>query len=133
MTQEEYAVARKEIAEDYVRPYGISYSEYLNRIDKLNSEYILSSSSQISTMTPSPKSPNTQAQIAALKDLYDDVSLPIGTSNEDTYKQLKVCYHVWKTYDSGWNKYDYCEKCDVRRDTSNDAPKTPSIYDWKTS
>lgn len=25
------------------------------------------------------------------------------------------CSHQWKTYDSGWSKYDYCAKCDEKK------------------
>lgn len=25
------------------------------------------------------------------------------------------CPHSWKTYDSGWSRYEYCEKCDVKK------------------
>jgi hypothetical protein len=46
---------------------------------------------------------------------------------EDTYKQLKVCHHEWATYDSGWSKYEYCAKCDIKRDDVKDA-ELPSGY-----
>lgn len=26
----------------------------------------------------------------------------------------KICAHSWTTYDSGWSKYEYCSKCDVK-------------------
>lgn len=32
--------------------------------------------------------------------------------NECTFKE---CVHVWATYDSGWNRYDYCSKCDIKK------------------
>jgi hypothetical protein len=28
--------------------------------------------------------------------------------------KCEPCTHSWKTYDSGWNKYDYCEKCNIK-------------------
>jgi hypothetical protein len=25
------------------------------------------------------------------------------------------CQHDWKTYDSGWSRYDYCQKCNIEK------------------
>jgi hypothetical protein len=39
--------------------------------------------------------------------------------NEEDLMELPVvsksCDHSWKTYDSGWTKYEYCAHCDTKK------------------
>lgn len=47
------------------------------------------------------------------------VTLPEASHHKGySYKVTSVnakCDHKWQTYDSGWSKYDFCSKCDEKR------------------
>lgn len=45
------------------------------------------------------------------------VTLPPVRSDVYSYKVISVnakCDHKWQTYDSGWSKYEFCSKCDIK-------------------
>lgn len=37
-----------------------------------------------------------------------------GQANSPFYTE--VCQHQWKIYNSGWTMYEYCTKCDKKKD-----------------